>query len=52
MIDSEEQEAYKDTILKNRLMQGVFPKLQIGSNTITWTGDLTKIEIEPRSRWL
>ena len=51
-IDSLELEAYKDTTLKNRNMIGEFPKLNIGKNTITWSGNLTKIIIEPKSRWI
>lgn len=51
-LDSEEQEAYKDGILKNRQMEGQFIYLPVGKNTITWTGSLTKIEITRYSRWL
>ena len=52
VIDSLEEEAYKGTTLKNRLMTGSFPLLDVGTNTITWTGDLSRIIIEPKSRWL
>lgn len=52
VIDSIEEEAYKDVTLKNRNMSGDFPILDIGVNTITWTGNLTKIIVEPKSRWL
>jgi len=52
VIDSIEEEAYLEGVYKNRNMLGEFPKLQIGENTITWTGTLTKIKIEPKSRWL
>ena len=51
-IDSLEEEAYLDGIYKNRNMLGQFPKLEVGNNTISWTGTLTKIEIDPKSRWL
>lgn len=51
-IDSEKQEAYKGSILKNRFMIGQFPTLKVGENIITWTGNLTKIEVQPKSRWL
>ena len=51
-IDSLEEEAYLDGIYKNRNMLGEFPKLEVGNNTISWTGTLTKIEIDPKSRWL
>lgn len=52
VIDSEEQEAYQEGILKNRQMSGDFPILKPGINTITWTGNLTKIIVDPKSRWL
>ena len=52
VVDSMQQEAYKDNILKNRLMIGDFPELQSGNNTITWTGNLTKIIVDPKSRWI
>ena len=51
-IDSLKEEAYFEGVYKNRNMLGEFPKLQVGNNTISWTGTLTKIEIEPKSRWL
>ena len=51
-IDSEKEEAYKGNILKNRYMIGTFPTLKVGANVITWTGNLTKIEVQPRSRWI
>ena len=53
-VDSMLEECYKDTTLtlKNRAMGGEFPILSVGENTITWTGNLTKIEIKPMSRWL
>ncbi|GHV25143.1 hypothetical protein FACS189465_2930 [Clostridia bacterium] len=53
-VNSMIEEAYKDNIstLKNRQMTGEFPILSVGENTITWTGNLTKIVVEPHSRWL
>lgn len=51
-IDSEKEEAYKGAVLKNRQMLGSFPKLNPGTNVISWVGNLTKIEVAPRSRWL
>lgn len=51
-IDSLKEEAYFEGVYKNRNMLGEFPKLEVGNNTISWTGTLTKIEIEPKSRWL
>lgn len=52
VVDSLEEEAYLDGVYKNRNMLGEFPKLEVGKNTISWTGTLTKIEIQPKSRWL
>ena len=52
VVDSDDENAYLGSILKNRNMTGEFPKLQPGENTITWTGSLTRIKINPRSRWL
>ena len=52
IIDSLEEEAYFEGIYKNRNMLGEFPKLSVGSNVISWSGTLTKISIEPKSRWL
>lgn len=52
IIDSLEEEAYYEGMYKNRNMLGEFPKLSVGSNVISWTGTLTKISIEPKSRWL
>lgn len=52
LINSLEEEAYYENEYRNRNMIGEFPKLEVGTNEITWTGNLTKIEIEPKSRWL
>lgn len=52
IIDSENQEAYFENELKNRNMLGEFPILQSGVNKISWIGNLQKITIEPKSRWL
>ena len=52
VIDSIQEEAYLDGTYKNRNMLGSFPVLEPGENTITWTGALTKIIVEPKSRWV
>ena len=52
VIDSLEEEAYLDNVLKNRNMLGTFPIFEVGENTISWSGNLTQISIEPKSRWL
>ena len=51
-IDSEKEEAYKGAVLKNRQMLGSFPELNPGTNVISWVGNLTEIEVVPKSRWL
>ena len=51
-IDSIEEEAYLNGVYKNRNMTGSFPVLQPGQNIISWSGDLTRIKIQPKSRWL
>ncbi len=50
-LDADREDAYTGDILKNRQMDGEFITLQVGKNTITWTGNLTKIEITNYSRW-
>lgn len=52
VVDSLIEEAYKGSILKNRNMKGEFPMLETGINTVEWTGNLTKIKVEPKSRWI
>lgn len=51
-IDSELQDAYLGSVLKNRNMVGEFPVLKSGENEISFTGTLTQVEISARSRWL
>lgn len=48
IIDSEFMEAYTGTITMNDKMVGKFPYFEVGENTISWTGNLTKLIIEPR----
>ena len=52
VIDSLQEEAYLNGVYKNRYMLGEFPKLAVGNNTITWSGTLTRIKVEPKSRWI
>ena len=52
VIDSEKQDAYLGSILKNRNMTGEFPILKSGSNIVSWSGNITSIVIEPKSRWI
>lgn len=52
VIDSEKQDAYLETVLKNRNMSGEFPIFKTGKNIISWTGTITKLEIVSNSRWI
>lgn len=49
-LNSEIEEAYKDILGKNNDMQGEFPVFNIGINSISWTGTVTKLEILPNWR--
>ena len=52
-IDSEMMEVYKGaTNANNKFSTMDFPRFEVGSNTISWTGNVTKVEIEPKWRWL
>lgn len=53
-IDTAQMEAYQDGILKNRLVTGNYENLvlNVGSNTFSFTGDVTEVVIESFSRWL
>ena len=52
IIDSDKQDAYIGTVLKNRNMVGEFPTFDIGLNTIAWEGDVTSLIISSKSRWI
>ena len=53
-IDVANMEAYKDGVLKNRLVQGDYNNflLEPGDNIISFTGDITSAEILNYSRWI
>lgn len=48
MLDCELQDAYKETSNKNSTVSGTFPVLKPGSNTISWTGNISSVIITPR----
>ena len=48
MLDCELQDAYKETTNKNSTVSGTFPVLKPGSNTISWTGNISSVVITPR----
>lgn len=52
IVDSLQQDAYHDGVLKNRRMTGVFPILEPGINVVSWSGTVTSIELTKVSRWL
>ena len=52
-IDSEMMEVFKGTENQNNKYDAVdFPVLAIGENLISWTGNVEKVEIIPKWRWL
>lgn len=52
-IDSEMMEVYKGTANANNKYSAMdFPRFEVGQNTISWTGNVTKVEIIPKWRWL
>lgn len=52
VLDSEKQDAYWESTLKNRNMIGEFPILEKGNNVITWNGTVNSIIVRKYSRWL
>lgn len=53
-IDAAQMEAYKDGVLKNRLVSGDYDNflLKIGKNEISWSGNVTRLDIANYSRWI
>mgnify|MGYP000854494917 CR=1 FL=1 len=52
-IDSEMMEVYKDGVNANSKYAALdFPRFEVGENRIGWTGNVIKIEVEPKWRWL
>lgn len=52
-IDSEMMEVFKEDTNQNGKYGGVeFPRFEVGQNEICWTGNVSKIKIQPRWRWL
>lgn len=51
-VDCKLKDCYHSNTYKNRRMTGDFPILNVGSNAISWTGDLTQLVITPRTRYL
>ena len=52
-IDSEMMEVFKGDTNQNGKYGGAeFPRFEVGKNEIRWTGNVSKIKIQPRWRWL
>ena len=51
-LNSALQEAYSGTTSMNSAMSGEFSILYPGANAISWTGNVSKVVIEPRWRYL
>ena len=45
-------EAYKGDLGMNSCMSGEFPVLKPGANAISWSGNVTKVEVQPNWRFL
>jgi phage-related protein len=52
VLDGELKTCYYGSVAQNQNMTGDFPVLNVGSNTITLGTGITKIEIEPRWRYI
>lgn len=50
-LDCDLQETHKNGSSLNSFMVGKFPRFEVGQNTISWTGTVTQVEIEPRWRY-
>ncbi len=52
-IDSEMMEVFKGNANQNSKYGGeTFPRFEVGENAISWTGNVEKVEIHPKWRWL
>ena len=52
LSDSELQEAYSGATGMNSAMSGEFPILKPGMNAISWSGNVTRVEVKPNWRYL
>ena len=52
VLDSELKTCYYGSVAQNQNMNGDFPVFNVGNNTITLGTGITKVEIEPRWRYI
>lgn len=52
IVDSDLMECYKDTTPMNDKMIGKFPVFKEDENTISWTGNVSRVDIETRWRYI
>lgn len=54
IIDTNNMNAYLGSTLLNRIVTGDYNnfKLNVGSNQITWSGNITQIQVDNYSRWI
>ncbi len=52
VIDSALKEAYKGGVLQNDKMAGDFPVLKPGATAISWTGEVSRVIVQPNWRYL
>lgn len=51
-VDSKLGKAYYESTIKNKKLVGDFPILDIGENSISWTGSITEVRVSKRTRYL
>ena len=51
-LDSVIQEAYQGEVLQNEKLKGEFPILKPGNNLVSWTGNVSRLVIQPNWRFL
>ncbi|WP_242978495.1 hypothetical protein [Clostridium tetani] len=51
-MDSVLKDAYKDEVLKNGDMIGEFPVLKVGENVVSFSGNVSKVEVWVNEVWV
>ena len=52
VLDGQKQDCLCNDVLANRSMDGDFPELEVGTNTITFTGNVTSASVEVCAKWV